>query len=110
MSVPPEVLFHRYFGTLDRPLDRQRYNGKHDLAELNPPEFGPLLADLQRVLTEALCSVQYGPEHIDRGPFHVDYIDSSVPNALAFRHDGYSFIGITIPLMYMIWDECHLLS
>jgi hypothetical protein len=40
----------------------------------------------------------------------VDYVDSGVSNALAFRHDGYSFIGITIPLMYAIWDECHLLS
>jgi hypothetical protein len=51
MSVPPEVLFHRYFGTLTSQADRQHYKGKHDLAALNPPELGPFLAELQQVLT-----------------------------------------------------------
>jgi hypothetical protein len=50
------------------------------------------------------------PEHVDHPPFYVDYVDSSVQNALAFRHEGYSFIAITVPLIYAISDVCLLLS
>lgn len=47
------------------------------------------------------------PRHADCRPFHFDYIESTVPNARAFRYRGYSFIGITIPLVYALWNSCH---
>jgi hypothetical protein len=50
------------------------------------------------------------PEHVEHPPFHVDYVDSDVQNALAFRDEDYSFIGITVPLIYATSDVCLLLS
>jgi hypothetical protein len=33
-----------------------------------------------------------------------------VENARAFRYTGYSFISITIPLVFGLWNSCNLLS
>ena len=50
------------------------------------------------------------PEHVDHPEFHFDYIDSVAPNALVFRHECYSFIGVTIALVRLCWDVCVRLS
>jgi len=50
------------------------------------------------------------PEHVDHDPFHFDYVDSDEPNALAFCSDGYSFIGVTIPLLEQLWQASTHLS
>ena len=102
MPIPPQILFHRYFQTLYS-IDRQRYRGKHDLQGLGPG-FDALLLAIQEAWIEGLANERPVPEHVDHPPFHVDYVDSSVPNALAFRYEGYSFIGITIALVFSMWD------
>lgn len=89
MSVPPEVVFHRFFQTLS-PAERAKYRGKHDLSGL-PPTVEPFLMRVQETFNEALGrEKQNVPEHVDHPPFHVDYVDSDIPNAFAFRYKGYS--------------------
>lgn len=109
-SLPPEVLFHRYFQTLN-PTDRETYKGKLDLDRLEQPLVRSLLTDIQNAFNEALHGEKKDvPEHVDHPPFHLDYINSSAPNALAFRYGGYSFVGITLALINMLWDVCFHLS
>ena len=38
--------------------------------------------------------------------FHFDYIDSDLENAMAFFHEGYSFIGVTIGLVRNLLATC----
>ena len=104
MALPPEILFHRRFKRLHRKEDRERYRGKADLDHL-PGEPLPLtlLEDVQLMLNAALVDEQHVSDHVDHDPFHFDYIDSDEPNALAFCCDGYSFIGVTIPLLNQLW-------
>jgi len=110
MPTPPEVLFHRYFQTLS-PVDRKKYRGKKDLDRLQQPTVQSLLVRIQEEFNEALRNEKKNvPEHVEHPPFHFDYIDSSTPNALAFRYEGYSFIGITIALIETLWDVCFQLS
>jgi len=107
MMLPPEVLFHRYFQELG-PLEREKYRGKHDLKGLE--SFEPLLVAIQEALNEGLNEEHEAPQHLNCRPFHFDYIDSTVQNARAFRYSGYSFIGITMPLVYALWNSSHRLS
>jgi hypothetical protein len=114
MTTPPEILFDRYFrGPALPSKDRERYKGKLDLGELqkaNPP-LAAFLGDIQHTLNEALSNEKRNvPEHVDHPPFHFDYIESIVPNALAFRDGDYSFIGLTLPLISRLWDSCVALS
>jgi hypothetical protein len=110
MSIPPEVLFHRFFQTFSGE-DSQKYKGKADLDRLQQPTVQSLLVAIQKQFNEALREEKKDvPEHVDHPPFHFDYIDSSTPNALAFRYEGYSFVGITIALIHTLWDVCFRLS
>ena len=111
MRTPPEVLFHRYFQNPARhPDDRRAYRGKQDLAALSH-SLASFLSNVQNALNEALSNEKQNvPEHADHPPFHFDYIDSVVPNALAFRVAEYSFIGITMPLINTLWNACVELS
>jgi hypothetical protein len=119
MAVHPEILFDRYFQEKypykpplrpEKDSDRRPYRGRHDLSGL-PPMVQEQLRDIQAILNEALRNEKQGVlEHVDHPPFHVDYVDSSIPNALAFRYEGYSFIAITIPLIHSISEMCLRLS
>jgi hypothetical protein len=109
MSVAPEVLFDRYFRGLSLEL-RRAYKGKHDLDKLELPQFQPLLLDLQEAINQQLMPEQSVIGDGSRLPFHLDFIDSAVQNALAFRYEGYWFIGLTIELIYSLWDLCVRLS
>lgn len=110
MPIPPEVLFHRFFQTLPRPL-RERYKGKKDLALLPQPEVRALLGGVQDGYNQALYDEKRNvPEHVEHPPFHFDYIDSTYPNALAFRYEGFSFVGVTFALVEVLWDVCLRLS
>lgn len=110
MSIPPEVLFHRFFQELS-PAHRETYKGKADLDRLRQPIVRSLLVAVQNEFNEALRDEKKNvPEHVDHPPFHFDYIDSSTPNALSFRSEGYSFVGITIALIDKLWDVCFRLS
>jgi len=118
MAVPPEISFSRYFQErfpYIPPLrpedpDPRLFRGRDDLSGL-PPTLQEQLRRIQETFNEALRNEKQGvPEHVDHPPFHVDYVDSSIQNAIAFRYEGYSFIAITIPLIYAISDVCLRLS
>ncbi len=111
MPIPPEVLFHRYFQECPSPEDRAHYWGKHDLSGDELTDFQRLLLLLQAALNAALDQADTAvPHHEVCPPFHVDYINSDVENAIAFRYEGYSFIGMTEPLMYKLWKVCAAVS
>jgi hypothetical protein len=111
LQVHPEVLFHRFFQSdALNTRDRERYQGKQDLDRLEP-DFRSVLINIQNALNEALRNEKASVrEHVPHPPFHFDYVASSVPNALAFQFRGFSFIGITIRLVYMLWDAGFRLS
>ena len=109
VSIPPEVAFDRYFRGL-RPSEQITYQGKHDLEGLDEGNLKEILLKLQSGLNFALANERDVSEHRDHPPFHVDYIKSEIPNALAFRHDGYSFIGLTISLITVAMGLCGKLS
>ena len=50
------------------------------------------------------------PEQVPCPPFHFDYIDSDIPNALAFSDGDFSFVGMTMALVYLLGDICVRLS
>jgi hypothetical protein len=50
------------------------------------------------------------PQHVDRDPFHFDYVDSDDPNALAFCCDDYLFIGVRTALLNVLWKFRQLIG
>ncbi len=112
MKLPPEVLFHRHFTNLANPNDRRLYRGKADLDRLKDCTLPvSLLRDLQDMMNLALLHDNKEiPEHVDHDAFHFDYVDSDEANALAFCVEGYSFIGVTIPLLDLLWNIATRLS
>jgi hypothetical protein len=109
MTRRPEDVFDEFFQRLS-PEDRAKYRGRHDLSGL-PPALQNQLRGLQEMFSEALRNEKQGvPEHVEHPQFHIDYVDSDIQNAIAFRYDDYSFIGITVPLIYEISDVCLRLS
>jgi hypothetical protein len=118
MAVSPEVLFERFFQehfpytppVRPEDADQRTYKGRHDLGGLRP-SLQAQLRTIQETYNQALRNEKQGVrEHVAHPPFHLDYVDSDVQNALAFQHEGYSFIGITIPSIFAISDVCLLLS
>jgi hypothetical protein len=105
-SVPPEVLFHRYFQKAGSP---RGYGGKLDIGT-QPLNVKAVLADIQKSYNKALNDERNDRDHASHSPFHFDYIDSSCKNALAFRYEDYSFIGITAGLITNISETCIRLS
>ena len=105
MTIPPEAAFDRYLRSQNE-KGRKKYPGKYDLDQLDSGSLKELLLGLQVVLNLSLASEQPVPEHRDHPPFHVDYIKSTEANAIAFRHDGYSFIGVTILLIEVAAQLC----
>lgn len=108
MPRRPEELFDEAF-TKCSAEDRRHYKGRHDLTGL-PPQVQRQLRLIQTVFNDSLRNEKHVPEHVAHPPFHVDYVDSDVENALAFRYEDYSFIGITVPLIYGTSDVCLSLS
>jgi hypothetical protein len=107
MAESPEIVFHRYFQNPSRhPDNRRAYRGKQDVDAL-PTALASFLRDIQDALNEALRNEKQNiAEHVKHPPFHFDYIEATVPNALAFRFADYSFIGMTMPLVDRLWDSC----
>jgi hypothetical protein len=73
------------------PTDRQDYEGKKDLDVLQPA-FRSSLVNTQQPLNEVLRNET---KHVlntwTTPPFHFDFVDSRIPNALAFRLGDFSF-------------------
>jgi len=118
LPVPPEVAFDRFFQeqcpykppVRPEDPDPRLYRGRDALSGLQPI-LERQLRLFQHTFNEALRNEKRNvPEHVDHPPFHVDYVDSSIDNALAFRYEGYSFIGITVPLIYTLSQVCLRLS
>lgn len=111
MSAPPEVVFDRFLRNELSAADRRLYTGKQDLEALPQPDLRALLTSVQDALNQALRDEKPDiPEHVPHPPFHFDYVESNVPNAITFRSERYSFIGITMPLIYILWETCVRLS
>lgn len=108
LALPPEVLFHRFFQDerLHCPAVRQMYKGKQDLDKLEP-RLQSLLSQIQDTWNEGL---RQGQAQGNERNFHFDYVEATIPNALAFPYEGYSFIGVTLPLIKRLWYTCDQLS
>jgi hypothetical protein len=104
--VRPEVAFDRYVRA------HSPYAGRQDLDRLTQQGFGSLLSVIQRAFNEALENEKDVPEHVDHFPIHFDYIESPHPNAHALRDEeySYSYIGVTMGLVYQLGDVSVALS
>ncbi len=108
--VPPEVLLDRFLKSDERrQADRAVYKGKQDLQALEP-SLGSLLANVQDTLNADLRQRgnTFAMERVHE--FHFDYVDGTRPNALAFEHEGYAFICVTMPLVRVLGRMCECLS
>jgi hypothetical protein len=102
MMRPPEEVFDDFFQKRDAE-DRAHYRGRKDLNAV-PEPMRSFLIDLRESVNRALLNAQ------NQNPlFFFDFIESDVSNALAFRHEGYSFIGVTFPLLDEIVATCRKL-
>lgn len=107
MPVPPEIAFDRYLRT------HTPYAGKQDLERLSQADLRALLATIQRGFIEALLNEKQDvPEHVPHFPIHFDYIASATSNAHAFVDEAcfYSYIGVTMGLVYQLGDVSVQLS
>ncbi len=110
MALPPEVLLDRFLKSDQRSqVDRATYRGKQDLQSLEP-SLGSLLAGVQDALNAELWQRSNTFAKGRRYSFHFDYVDATRPNALAFEHEGYAFIVVTMPLVKVLWHMCDQLS
>ena len=110
MDIDPELIFHRYFSSLN-PTAQSHFRGKYDLTKPSRTDFDRLLVDLKDSINDSLNSPIDKTRHQSVSPqFHFDYIDSDLEHAMAFRHDGYSFIGVTEPLVNKAWVLCDSLG
>jgi len=110
MSVTAERAFDLYFND-GRSRKLRLYRGRARLNQLLGRTLPVnLLTDIQKSFNEALALARKLPDHFPHDPLHLDYVDSDVPNALAFCYGGYAFIGVTIPLTTLLWDICRRLS
>jgi hypothetical protein len=110
MATPPEVVFDRYLRN-DLPLaERQSYKNKLDLDTVSHPGIREMLGGFQEGFQEALRDRPEQPDYVPHPPVHFDYIEATVPNALAFFADQFSFVGVTLPLILKLWQTCVLLS
>lgn len=109
MNHPPDYSFHQCLKG-NACFQREGYAGRYDLDRLPFPDSRRLLQRVQGILNLSLMSELAVPEHKEHHPFHVDFIDSAVTNALAFTDGEYSFIGLTMPLVETILDVSARLS
>jgi hypothetical protein len=112
MPSAPEDAFHNCLQRCDDGVVRdgmfvRSYRGRQELAEL---ELMSLLATIKTTMNVALAGRKRLAEHFDDLPFHFDYIESDLSNALAFRDDSYAFIGVTIPLVTQMLETSAVLS
>jgi hypothetical protein len=111
MLIPPKVAFYGFFRSKNLgPTDRQDYMGRKD-SDVLQPAIRSLLVSIQEAINEALRNEKKNvPEHVDHPPFQFEFVDVNMSNALASRFEDFSFIGITMPLVSMLWDTCVRLS
>jgi hypothetical protein len=109
--MQPEAVFHMFFQTSSNP-DPDVYRGS---VVLTGDQIGTLpvslLTALQAMLNDALASEDANiPQHVKHDPCHFGYVESVVPNAIAFCFGGYCFIGTTVPLLDRFWHASSRLA
>jgi len=73
--------------------------------------FASLLVKIKDAFNEALRNEKKNvPEHVEHAPFEFDFVDSAIPNAFALAIGGRSVIGVTMPLVHLLWESCIQLS
>jgi hypothetical protein len=84
------------------------YRGIADLEELRErdPERGPQIDQLIQLRDSFNAGLAVEGQNIvgdaPHAPFYLDYLDSDRSNALAFKDEHHSFIGVTLPLVIEI--------
>jgi hypothetical protein len=110
MPTPPEIVFDRFLRTRLLRAQREIYKGKLDLETISDP---PGLREMLVAFQEGFQTLSNSPkqaEYVPHPPVHFDYIEATVPNALAFRTEEFSFVGLTLPLVLDLLQSCVLLS
>lgn len=106
--APPEIILDRWVKEQSR-TNRQfaGYVGKLDLDKVEPSSLSSFLRFVQDTMSTALrlesVNASGGTQH---PPYHFDYLEVTdvTRNALAFQHDGFSFIAVTLPLVQLLWE------
>ena len=109
MPTPPEVLFDRYIRNYLPLAMRESYKGRLDLdIDLlsKYPEMRDILVAAQEAFQLKLRDTPERPGEVPYQPIHLDFIDSADVNAMAFRYEGFSFIGITFGLVVNLLKTC----
>jgi len=111
MPTPPEIVFDRFLRNTLPPAQRQIYKGKLDLDTVSHlPGMREMLVGFQEGFQQTLCDSPEQAEYVPHPPIHFDYIEATVPNALAFLTEDFSFVGVTLPLILELLHSCVLLS
>jgi N6-adenosine-specific RNA methylase IME4 len=112
MDTPPEVIFDRHLRNLRNRADRARYRGKADLDRVPDGQLPvTLLREIQVILNDALRAENEAmPHHVPHDPFHFDYVISDEENAITVCTHGYSFIGVTLPMIDAMWKSSERLA
>src|SRR3981081_2953177 len=109
MPAPPEVLFDRYIRNCLPLTMRESYKGRLDLdIDLlsKYPEMRDILVAVQEGCELKLRDTPERPGEVRYQPIHLDFIDSADVNAMAFRYEGFSFIGITFGMVVKLLKTC----
>jgi hypothetical protein len=105
--TPPEIILDRYV----KENFPRNYSGKLDIERVGSPSLRTFLYGLQIETNDALrlenANASGGVAH---PPFHFDYLDATVTNAHAIRHERFWFIALTLPLIKRIVDVSRHLS
>lgn len=95
---PPEATFHRNIrGRYPRGWADLEDPKTLDRCDLRTDEVSVLVL-VRDALNLALPNAKMDALHYPCGPWHFDYIDADESGAESFAGDGYSFIGLTIPM------------
>jgi len=88
---------------------RESYKGRLDLdIDLlsQYPEMRNILVAVQEGFQLKLRDTPERHGEVPYQPLHLDFIDSGDVNAMAFRYEGFSFIGVTLGLVVKLLKTC----
>lgn len=112
--APPEVILDRWVRTqLRNEPGFSGCLGKLEIERVESPSFRSFLYLIQKAMNEALGSEGVNASGgIEHPPFHFDYLEVSdgIKNALAFQHEDFSFIVVTLPMVELLWHDSRRLS
>jgi len=107
--VPAEVVFDRYFRNELSAEEREVYKGKQDLDTLPDESTRLLLVDIQQSINNVYQAQKNRTAGGQSPNLHFDYVLADLANAIAFQHDGFAFVGVTMPMLDKVGGDCALL-